>query len=150
MKKRITIIGSILGLIVLAFLYIYSNIHTVISIESSDIALQSDVSINLIQAQGNKVTNLTTFSKNKLNTNSHVQQKIDITIDSDGKITLQVKVNGIQYEGIVIPYVTNGNPIYSIDVQIIEKDNDLFIVGEYDTLLEDNQEVNSKLELKKL
>lgn len=150
MKKRITIIGSILGLIVLAFLYIYSNTHTVISIESSDIALQSDVSINLIQAQGNKVTNLTTFSKNKLNTNSHVQQKIDITIDSDGKITLQVKVNGIQYEGIVIPYVTNGNPIYSIDVQIIEKDNDLFIVGEYDTLLEDNQEVNSKLELKKL
>ena len=109
--------------------------------------LQSNVSINLVQKQGSKITNLTSFDKNQLNNNIDLQETLDITIDSDGNIILQVKIRDKQYETIIIPYVTQGNSVYSIqDLKIIEKGNDLFVVGEYDTLLEDNSKINSRLE----
>lgn len=150
MKKKIAIISSILGLVILTFLYInYNNSKKItdISIESSDVVLQ-DVSIDLVQKQGNKITNLTTFDKNELNSNKNRRKTSDITVDSDGNIILQAKINEKHYETILIPYVTQGNSIYSIDIQIIENEDSLFVIGEYDTLLEDHAEINSKLELK--
>lgn len=151
MKKKITIIASIFILIMIAFLYVhYNNLkkHTVISIESSELRLESDPSIDLLEELGSKVTNLTSFDKNELNNNKKLEEKRKITIASDGKIILQVKMNEREYEGIVIPYVTQGNSIYSIDIEIIEEADDLFIIGDYDTLLEDSAEINSKLEWK--
>lgn len=151
MKKKIAIIFSISFLIIITFIYInYNNLkkHTVISIESSDVLLQSDPSIDLVEELGNRVTNLTNFNKDELNDDEKLEETIEITINSDGKIILQVKINEGIYESIVIPYVTQGNSIYSINLEIIEKADGIFIIGDYDTLLEDNVKINSKLEWK--
>lgn len=100
--------------------------------------------INLVQTD--KVTNLITFNKNELNTKGYEQKNIDFNVKNDGKIILQVKINDSEYETIIIPYTTSGNLISVINLKIEHKDNAFFITGDYDTMLEGSQEINSKLE----
>lgn len=147
MKKKKVLLFLVFCLIILSILFVlyYSfQKETFISIKTSDVSLQSDVSINLIQTE--EVTNLITISENELNNNKYEEKNEAIKIENDGKVVLQVEINNQQYEAIIIPYTTNGDSISSINLQITNDDNHLFFNGEYDTTLIKSQKINSKLE----
>lgn|SRR5699024_3506748 len=147
MKKKILVAFSficLVALLVLSINQIRSKDEMIISIEKLEVPIQSDVLINLIQP--NEVVNIATFYKDKLENGTEERRNNTLDIKEDGKVVLQVEINDSCYEGIVIPYITNGNSISYIELQIKSENNVFYLSGEYSTRLEKAQKINSKLE----
>lgn len=147
MKKKKLIIFSFFFLSILftvSSIYFKSKNKMVISIEKIDVPIQSDIHINLKQTD--KVINLAIFDKNDLEDKKIEQKSRILNVKEDGKVVLQVEINGSPYEATVIPYVTNGDSLFFMHLKIESKDGALFLNGEYGTRLEKSQEININLE----
>ena len=135
---------SLIILFVVFFFHLRSKEEMVISIENSDVPIQSDVSIDLVEAH--RTVNLATFDKNELKNSRAERKSKSFDIEGDGKVILQVEIDDSHYEAILIPYVTNGKTNFVIHLQIKNKDNAFFLSGEYETTLEKSKEIYTKFE----
>lgn len=115
-----------------------------LALDSSEVIIQSDISIDFIGVD--QTTNLVTFDKDDLEGDQEESQDINFNIETDGKIVLTMKIDNVQHEGILIPYVTNGMTISSIHIDIDKQDGGYFIIGEYNTGIENSHNVHTKLE----
>lgn len=147
MKKKILIsffLISLLLVISVSIFYSHSKRESSFTLHNSEVTVQSDVSIDFVEID--RSTNILTIDKKDIEDDQKKIKKINFNINNDGKIVLSVEIDNTHYEGIVIPYVTNGMLISKVDLHIINKNEGYFIVGEYDTMEESSQKINTKLE----
>lgn len=150
MKKKRRIISSLFSLGILSFIvliyfiFLKTNNEMIITLDASDVPIESDVEINLIMS--NEVINIVTFDRDELKKGTIEQDLKPFDINGDGNIVLQVKIGGEQYEGIVIPYVTNRVQFYYVHLKMESEDGEFLLIGEYSYTLDKSGEINDKLE----